>query len=113
MRLLTGDVVLPANAPVGKAAFVLVEVRDVSVADAPSVVIAQQRIDNVTLRPAGHIGFQLPVPVVSESHSLALRVHISIDGSAQPKPGDLLSTTRYAVPGRDALAPMQVLVSLI
>lgn len=113
MRSITGDILLPLNSPTGTASVVLVEVRDVSAADAPSVVVAQQRLIGIALYPGGHIPFQLQATEVAPNRSLSLRVHISLDGSAQAKPGDLLSTSRYTVPNRGAQASMEVPVVVI
>lgn len=113
MRQLTGDILLPVNAPSRTAAFVLIEVRDVSVADAPSVVVAQHRLLASELQPGGHIPFGLQVPEVAPGRSLALRVHISLEGIRQPQPGDLLSTSRYELPATGPLRSLSVGVEVI
>jgi putative lipoprotein len=113
MRLLTGTIALPPNAPSRPAALTLIEIRDVSVADAPSVVVAQKRLSSMVIVPNALVTFQIEVPEVADNQSLALRIHISMDGDAQPKPGDLLSVSRYAVPSRGKLEPVSVQVVVI
>jgi putative lipoprotein len=113
MRLLTGTIALPPNAPSRPAALTLIEVRDVSVADAPSVVVAQKRLSSMIVEPNELVTFQIEVPEVADNQSLALRIHISLDGSTQPKPGDLLSVSRYTVPSRGQPEPMSVQVVVI
>jgi uncharacterized lipoprotein YbaY len=110
---IKGEIILPANAPTTKAKQVLVEVRDVSMADAPSKVVAEQRLENVNLKPGGRIKFKATVPEVEANRTLALRVHISLDGSGQVKSGDLLTTTYDPVPTTGASATLEVPVAVI
>jgi len=97
MRTVSGDILLPANAPTTKAGQMVVEVRDVSLADAPSVVIAEQQMADVQVRPHGRIPFRLAVPEVAANRSLSVRVHVSMDGSGRVQSGDLLTTASYPV----------------
>ncbi|AUD02812.1 YbaY family lipoprotein [Spirosoma pollinicola] len=113
MRSVAGDILLPPTSPASTASYVLIEVRDVSEVDAPSVVVAQQRLTGISLQPGGHIHFHLQAPEVAPNRSLALRVHISLDGSEPAKPGDLLSTSRYAVPSLGEQTSMTVSVVVI
>ena len=113
MRNITGKVVLPADAPAVRADQVTIEVRDVSVADAPSTVVAERRLDNVALEPNGEITFKMPVPDVEANRTLAFRVHVSLDGSGSVKSGDLLTTTHVAVPGAGQAAQLEVPVKVI
>jgi uncharacterized lipoprotein YbaY len=98
VRTIKGNVDLPANTPKRKAGSVLVEVRDISLADAPSTVVAEQRLEDVPLEPNGQIGFKLQVPDVEPNRTLSLRAHVSMDGSGQVKSGDLLTTAHHPVP---------------
>ena len=104
---------MPANAATGAAKLVLIEVRDVSLADAPSVVVAEQRLTNVALKPNGQIGFKLAVPEVASNRTLSLRAHVSIDGSGLAKSGDLLTTASYSIPTAGASGSLQVSVAVI
>jgi putative lipoprotein len=113
MRNITGKIVLPADAPAVKADQVTIEVRDVSVADAPSTVVTERRLDRVALKPNGEIKFKMPVPEVESNRTLAFRVHVSLDGSENVKSGDLLTTTHVAVPGSGIAIEIEVPVKVI
>ena len=113
MRTINGRVILPADTPESDAANVLIEVRDVSLADAPSVVIAQQRLDQVALRSGKAIVFSLEVPEVEPRRRLSIRVHVDLDGSGRVTAGDLLTTSSNPVPAAGTPAPIDVRVTLI
>jgi uncharacterized lipoprotein YbaY len=113
MNIIKGEIILPENAPETRAKKVFVEVRDVSMADALSTVVAEQRLENVNLKPGGRIKFKATVPEVAANRSLALRVHISLDGSGQVKSGDLLNTTYNEVPTTGASGTLEVPVAVI
>ena len=113
MRTVSGEIVLPANAPSKTAKQVLIEVRDVTMADAPSVVIAEQQFANVALKPGGRIAFKLSVPEVASNRSLSVRAHLSIDGSGRAQSGDLLTTASYPVPNAGTPPPLKVQVNVI
>ena len=97
MSYLTGHIQLPANAPTGKAAIVRVELRDVSLADAPSTVVVEQVLKSVRLAPGAKIPFRLAMPMDDPSRRLALRAHVDINGTGRTLPGDLLTTQSYPV----------------
>ena len=113
MRPIAGTIVLPADAPARRARRVLIEVRDVSQADAPSTVIAEQALTNVALQPHGRIGFHLDVPEVGAARTLSLRVHVDLDGSGQTKTGDLLTVASQPVPNRGPATALTVPVALV
>lgn len=113
MRTITGAITLPANTPATKAGQVIIEVRDISLADAPSVVVAEQRLNEVALKPNGQIKFKLPVPEVEANRSLSLRAHVSLDGSDRVDAGDLLTTANYPVPNAGTSAQLKVPVVVI
>jgi putative lipoprotein len=113
MRTIKGEIVLPPNAPSVKAGRIIVEIRDVSLADAPSTVVAERQLDNVSLKPGGRIKFRIPVPEVNADRTLSVRVHVSLDGSGVTKSGDLLSTAYHPVPSTGKPAPLEVPVSVI
>ncbi len=104
-----GFVVLAADAPRTVAARLLVEVRDVSAADAPSTVVGSQIQTDVRLTPGGRIPFSVRVPDLDPARSYGLRVHISFSGAPTVEPGDLLTTRSLPVlPGStdELLAPV-------
>ncbi len=113
MRTIKGEIALPDNAPKAVAEMVLIEVRDVSVQDAPSVVIAQQELKKVKIAPNKKIDFKISVPEAEAHRSLSLRVHVSIDGSGNAQSGDLLTVQNYQVSSVGTQDEMNISVALI
>ncbi len=113
MRTITGEIILPEKTPPVNAGQVIIEVRDISLTDVPSQLIAEKRLDNVTLKPHGQIDFSILVPEVEANRTLTLRVHISLDGSGRVKSGDLLTTAIYPIPNTGTPAPLEVAVTVI
>ncbi|MGH8587077.1 MAG: YbaY family lipoprotein [Gammaproteobacteria bacterium] len=98
-RSVRGEIVLPTSELPAKPVDVVIQVEDVSRADAPSTVISQQRQEGVSLRPGGVLPFAVEVPadLVDERRSYSLRVHIDVSGSGEVETGDLVSTESYPV----------------
>ncbi|MER6306250.1 YbaY family lipoprotein [Streptomyces sp. NPDC001657] len=102
MHAVRGIVALPGDAPATQAARILVEVRDVSFADAPSTVVAAQVQMDVPLAPHGRIPFRVDVPDLDPRGAYGLRVHVDLSGSGSLEAGDLISTQAHTVlPGSD------------
>ncbi|MFI1394193.1 YbaY family lipoprotein [Streptomyces sp. NPDC020681] len=91
-RTVAGYVTLPPDTPTGPAARILVEVRDVSRADAPSKVVGEQVQWDVPLAPGGRVAFSVEVPDLDPTASYGLRVHVDVTGTGKVGAGDLLST---------------------
>ena len=98
MKEYKGRIILPANTPSGWAQKIVIEVRDVSLADAPSILIAEEQLHDIMLAPNKKIEFKIGVPEVTSKQSLSFRVHISKDGDDHVKSGDLLTAISYPVP---------------
>ena len=79
MRTVAGEVVLPADAPGATSGTVLIELRDVSVADAPSTVVASTKKQKVKLAPGRRIPFTFKAP---EAPGRRLALRVQIDGGA-------------------------------
>lgn len=99
-RIIEGSLVLPADAPQVTCRRLVVELRDVSQLDAPSVVVAQQEFERVALEPNGRLRFQFEAPEVEETHTLSLRAHASLSGGERVQPGDLLTTSSCEIASR-------------
>jgi putative lipoprotein len=100
---VSGTLVLPADAPRTTAASVLVEVRDVSLADAPSRVAGDQVQAGVAVGPNAHIPFRVEVPAVDLRRVYALRAHVSLGGGHdRVAAGDYLTTQAHPVLTRGA-----------
>ena len=113
MRIVRGTVVLPADAPEGTASLLLVEARDVSLMDAPSVVVAEARLPDVAVQPDGRLPFELEVPDAEAGHTLAARAHLSYDGTAAITPGDAISVTHLAIPPEGDVSGLEVPLRVI
>ncbi|MCJ1676460.1 YbaY family lipoprotein [Streptomyces sp. APSN-46.1] len=108
---VTGFVSLPPDAPAGRAATVLVEVRDVSRADAPSTVIGSQVQTGVELTPGGRIPFGVELPDLGPGGAYQIRAHVDVSGTGTVEHGDLMSTQATPVPAdfaRPVIAPVAV-----
>lgn len=114
MRTVRGEIVLPPDAPEVRSGLVLVEARDVSVMDAPSVVLAEQRLTDVAIRPGQRIPFELSVPEAGAGRTLALRAHISLDGRTDVvSRGDALSVTHIPVQPTGDVDDLEVPVRMV
>jgi hypothetical protein len=82
-------------------ATVLVKVEDVRRADAPAVVIAEQRIPQLSRSPSNRepVPFSIEYPGDGELACYSLRVHVDTDGDGEVSPGDYVSTQSYPVTG--------------
>ncbi|MEU4892080.1 hypothetical protein AB0B12_23135 [Streptomyces sp. NPDC044780] len=97
--VLSGIVTLPPDAPAGRAARVVVEVRNVSRSDTPESSVAAQVLTDVPLSPGGHVPFSVTVPgELDPGATYGLRVHVDISGSGVVESGDLASAEASPVP---------------
>jgi hypothetical protein len=108
MRTVRGVVTLPPDAPPSVARLLLVEARDVSIADAPSLVVGVVRTADVPLGPGRAIPFELEVPEAAPGHTLALRAHASLDGTERVAPGDAISTVSLPLPDTGDVPSIEV-----
>ena len=104
--------VLPADAP-SAVARAVVEVRDVSYADARAPVIASITLPDAVVRPNGRIPFELSAPEPDAGQQLSLECHIDITGGGDVTAGDLLSTQSVPVPAAGDVSALDVPVTLV
>lgn len=112
-RKLRGTIVLPSDTPAGECPRIFVEVRDVSIADAPSVTVASTELRNVSVGPGGLLNFELAVPEQDPGRSLSVRVHASRDGEASTERGDLVSTSSHPVATTGPIAAIRIPVRVV
>jgi hypothetical protein len=91
-RKIRGEIVFPADAAAGVASRVLVEVRDVSVQDQASVVLATRVLRDVAVGPNARVPFELMSPSVASARSLSIRVQVDMHADRSYAAGDFLST---------------------
>lgn len=113
MRTVAGELVVPAEAPSVLARRVVVEVSDVTVADASAVTLARLELVDVPVEPEGRIAFALAVPEPDPRARLAVQAHIDVAGTRGYTEGDLLTTRHVEVPVRGDVDGLVVPVALI
>lgn len=98
LRRVSGRIVLPQGDLPPEAASIVVAVEDVSRADAPSIVVAEQRLAHVSLRE-GDVPFEVGVPPdrLQERARYAVSVHVDVTGTGIVERGDLVSTQSHPV----------------
>lgn len=106
-------ITLPLNLNASVAKSVLLEVREASLADAPSTLLASKKLSDVHLLPNGKINTDLEFSSPQTQQTLIVRAHISVEGSDQIKQGDLLTTEFIQIPSTYESDIINVPVSLI
>jgi putative lipoprotein len=98
-RTIRGGIILPNTGLSAGTSDLIVQVEDVSRADAPSVVIGEQRQSGVSLSGGTVLPFTIEIPaeLIDDRHSYSVRAHIDLSGSGEVKVGDLVSTQSYPV----------------
>jgi uncharacterized lipoprotein YbaY len=92
---------------------VIIEVRDTSVADAPSQLLASRRMSDVHVEPANKIPFSIDAPEESSSRTISLRVHIPVSGTDRVTAGDLLTTQAHVIPPSGSIDGLRVVLQRI
>lgn len=96
-RTIEGWVQLPPEDPGTRQGHLLVELRDVSMLDAPSRVVASVSLPQAELGAGQRVPFRLQVPTASAATALNLRVQLQGQAAAAAGTGPLFLTTQ-AVP---------------
>lgn len=113
MRVVRLNIALPPNIPGGVAKSVSAEIWDASLADAPAVLLAKNLLHDAVLTPNGNLKTELDAPPANAKQILIARVHISMDGSGQIKPGDFLTTSFVEIPHKLDKDRLAVPVNLV
>lgn len=101
---VAGTATVPYDATPGTARLMRIEVRDTTMADVPAPVVALQTLVDVHVAPGVSVPFSFEAPAPGPGRSFSLRVHVSLDGTAAVRPGDLLTTLSIPVGGATPLA---------
>jgi putative lipoprotein len=112
-RRIGGNIILPVNAPSVNAKLVVVELHDVSLIDAPSVVISSQQLLDIPIHPLGRISFSFLAPESNLQTSLTLRVHVSMAGDGIVSPGDFMTTASHQIANTGDRQQVELPVQLI
>lgn len=97
-RRIVGHIIMPSDAPKAKARRVVVELRDVSLADASSVVLGKTELRDVDISAGTAIPYVLDVAVSDAVRSLDLRVHVDVAAAGRVMAGDYCTTASHPVP---------------
>ena len=100
-RKIRGEVAFPANATKGVAHRVLIELRDVSLQDQASWVLATTLLSDVAVGPNVRAPFSLTAPRSEGNRSLAVRVQVDMQAGRVYAVGDYLSTVTHPVSASD------------
>ena len=94
-----GQVVLPDIELAAQTADLIIQVEDVSRADAPSIVVGEQRIPHVLVHAGMVLPFTVEIPAgrIVPNHSYSVKVHVDISGSSKIETGDLITMQSYPV----------------
>lgn len=110
-RRIQGEIALPARASLGEAALITIELRDVSLQDQASTVLASTTLNKVRISPGGRIPFELEAPAAAGHPSLALRVQVDMQATQSHASGDFLSTEATPVPAAGEVRALVVPVT--
>lgn len=99
--LLTGRIVFPPGDRPDEAARVVARVEEVSRADAPAVMVAEQVREHVALPRGENLSLPFEIPIDPESIDPGLRysvrVHVDVTGTSTVTSDDFVSTAAYPV----------------
>ena len=112
-RRIRGEVAFPSDVTGGVAGSVTLELRDVSMQDQASTIVASKTMRNVALGANGRITFELDAPVVAQNRSLAMRVEVTMVPSPSGAGVNFLSTVSTPVSAAGEVDGLVVPVSRI
>ena len=103
---------LPVESRVRPGVRVRVRIEEVSLADAPSQVVATA--DFPAPAPVGMLGpFELDADLAPSRAEYALGVHVDQNGDGRVVAGDLVSTTRQSIPASTSMHELEVPVTVV
>jgi uncharacterized lipoprotein YbaY len=96
---VSGDILFGEGSEAFSGATAYIRLEDVSRADAPARIAAEQAIRQISYRPGqpGRIGFELDGISPDERSRYVVSVHLDVDGDGQVSRGDYISVESYPV----------------
>lgn len=90
---VTGEICLPVDARVNAKSLVRVQLLDTSLADAPALEVACQKIGGIEAKLARRemLRFDLTCDRVDPHASYSVQVHVDQNGDGNIKPGDFVN----------------------
>ena len=96
-RLITVELQFPPRMDAFHARMVLVKIVDISLADAPSILIAQQKLENILCATQSPLLLHIDLPAALTPSNWIAQAHISRSGNEQYSAGDLITIQSYPV----------------
>jgi putative lipoprotein len=98
-RHLRCEIELPLDEEIIEPSHVLVELENISRADAPSEVVASLQLYPGELRGGDLISLELEVPMdaLDQRHLYSVRVHVDMTGSGEVERGDFITMQSFPV----------------
>jgi uncharacterized lipoprotein YbaY len=109
MLLVTGDISFEEGGPPFDDTTVVVRIEDVSRADAASIVVAEQTIQNVSSSDQP-IPFRVSGEPLEPRKSYTVSVHVDVDGDGEVSVGDYITTESYPIASAEEPPHLAVLV---
>jgi hypothetical protein len=97
-RFIHGEIAFPSDAVSGIASRITIELRDVSLQDQPSTIVASKTLRDARISANRRVPFELEAPSVAAGRSLAMRVQVDMLPNQSHATGDYLSTVSISVP---------------
>lgn len=99
MPVFEGEILLSPGVKPFRDAIVRVRLLDVSRADAPSRIVAEEIISGASYEPGGArtIAFRLRTGPLEDHAHYILGAHIDLQGTGTPQRGDLVTVESYPV----------------
>lgn len=107
--VVRGGITFEEGAPTFRDATAYVRLEDVTTADAPSRLVAQQVLRGLSTPPrGGRIPFELQVDAIDERASYNVFVLVDLDGDGKVSPGDFTTVQSYPVLTRSRSSEVSV-----
>lgn len=98
-RVIEGDILFEDLQSPFSGATVHVRLEDVSLADAPSKVLSEVVLHDVSVNVKSFsVPFSIRIPALDERSMYSLMVHVDVSGSGTVTKGDYLTMENYPVP---------------
>jgi uncharacterized lipoprotein YbaY len=107
-RRIAGTIVFPPDTQVAKAARVRIELRDISLQDTDSILLASVELTRQAVGPGVELPFEMKGPEVDAARSLAVRVQVDRSASRGAQAPLLLTTATWPVPARGEVSQLRI-----
>jgi len=111
-RILEGEIHVEGGILPFSGATIYLRIEDVSRADAPSIVIVEKILKDISIdaKSPRNIPFSIHLPTEWERMRYALSVHIDVDGDGKISIGDYITSRNYPIENSDCSQRLEVSV---